>query len=164
MSDVERGLQFAADEWGMRPGLIALDYLQRIRPEGGGSEHRHQLSLVTERVKDLALAMGCPILLGSQAGRQVMQRKVKIPLIEDAKETGNIEETADALLSVFMPKTGEVLHSLLPMEYGLRPRYGDIVITEDLLTITVGKRRGGRAGDTFAYRVAPEHNRIEEYV
>lgn len=162
MSDVERGLAYAADEWGMKPGLIALDYLQRIRAEGGRDE-RTQFNHIVEQVKDFGLSMGCPVLLGSQAGRQVMQRRVKIPLIEDAKGTGNIEETADGVLQVLMPKTAEVLHSLLPDEYGLSEKYGNVFITEDLLTITAGKRRGGRAGETFAYRVHPEHNHIEEY-
>lgn len=159
MTDVERGLAFAEDEWGMRPALIVLDYVQRIRPEEGYDTRSH-VSANVERVKDLGLAMGCPVILGSQANRKCTERRVKIPAPEDSKETGNIEETADAIMAVFMPKTAEAYNSALPDVYALGENF---VVTDELLLVSIHKRRFAKAGMTFPLRITHAENKVEDY-
>lgn len=159
MTDVENGLLFAADEWGLQPALIVLDYLQRIRPESG-YDMRTQVAANVERCKDLALMMGCPVYLGSQARREVMDRRMKIPMLEDGKEAGNIEESADGVLTTFICRTGEALGSLLPSVY---PVDGNLFVTDDLMLVSTPKRRLNDSGRVFACRIDYRRNMIRDY-
>lgn len=64
MRDTEQALYFVEDSWGLRPRLIVLDYLQRIAPEQGRQANDIRIQMIdnVDRAKDLALAMGCPLI------------------------------------------------------------------------------------------------------
>lgn len=153
MNDLGEALAFIVDEMGKRPRLICLDYLQRIRPDNGGTQREKMMEIV-DRAKDMALAFGVPVILGTQAGRQVDERKWKLPQMADGQETSNLEQSADVMLSVWMPKTSELLGDTV----GKNPQ---LEVTEDLLYLAILKQKFGVAPRTYALKVQPEINHVE---
>lgn len=154
MTDLASALDFIVDEMGKRPRLICLDYLQRIRPDNGGGTQREKMMEIVDRAKDMALAFNVPVLLGTQAGRQVDERKWKLPQMADGQETSNLEQSADKMLAVWMPKTSEMLGDFV----GKNPEMG---VTMDLLYLSLLKQKFGEAPCTYALRVLPAINKIE---
>lgn len=156
MSDLATAIAFLIDTQGVKPDLIVLDYLQRIRREGDAGEARMQFVEIVDRCKDMALAFNVPVLLGSQAGRAVKTRTWQLPQVEDAQETSNLEQSADSLLSVWMPKQsfpdGQVI------EYGtLR-----LVVNPNLLVLGILKQKFGIAPKIMGLHVKPEVNEIRD--
>ena len=152
MSDLADALAYVVDEAGKKPRLICLDYLQRIRPDSGSTLREKYMEIV-DRAKDMALAFSVPVVLGTQAGRQVDERKWKLPQMNDSQETSNLEQSADNMISVWMPKTSEMLDT-----YVGNP---EMQVTKDLLYLSLLKQKFGDAPCTYALRVRPEINKIE---
>lgn len=158
MDDVAMGLSFIEDSWGIRPSLIILDYLQRIRTEDRymSMSDRMIFSMNVERCKDMALAFGCPVILGVQAKREVDYRNIKIPRMGDGMETSNIEHSSDRIFSVMMPKMYYPLTYELPEGYG----QGAIPVTKSLLLFHIAKQKLDDSGLTYVLDVAPDKNVI----
>lgn len=152
MNDVALALEYIcndATEQKLKPKMIVLDYLQRIRPDlKDGDSKREQMMEAVNRAKDAAIAFGCPVILGVQTGRQVMEREDKTPTIEDGQETSNIEQSSDKMFGVWYPvkteKPGSSIHG--------------VQITKNLLVLRLLKQKLGEAPKTFALYVDPEKN------
>ena len=154
MTDLAAALEYIVDVAKKTPRLICLDYLQRIRAEGQSKDRRVNVMDIVDRAKDMALAFNVPVLLGTQAGRQVDERKWKLPGMNHSQETSNLEQSADKMLSVWMPKTSELLGDTV----GKNP---EMEVTEDLLYLAIIKQKFGVAPRVYALRVLPEINKIE---
>ena len=137
--------------------MIVLDYLQRMAPDrAAGSSRREQQMHSTDMAKDLAISFGCPVLLGVQSGRQVMERDNKLPQLDDAQETSNIEQSSQVVLSVWYPIKTEK-----PDPTGKKPFEIDgHPIDENLLIIGLMKQTFGPAPKTLAVRIDPARNTI----
>lgn len=152
MNDVALALEYIcndATEQKLKPKMIVLDYLQRIRPDTkDGDSKREQMMEAVNRAKDAAIAFGCPVILGVQTGRQVMEREDKTPTIEDGQETSNIEQSSDKMFGVWYPvkteKPGSSIHG--------------VQVTKNLLVLRLLKQKLGEAPKTFALFVDPEKN------
>lgn len=152
MNDVALALEYIcndATERKLKPKMIVLDYLQRIRPDvKDGDSKREQMMEAVNRAKDAAIAFGCPVILGVQTGRQVMEREDKTPTIEDGQETSNIEQSSDKMFGVWYPvkteKPGSSIHG--------------VQVTKNLLVLRLLKQKLGEAPKTFALFVDPEKN------
>lgn len=158
MANITEAIRWVDAEWNIQPELIVLDYLQRITPEPGDRDARIQNSRNVDRAKDMALAMGCPVLLGVQAKRDVDDRRNKLPGMADGAETSNIEHSSDAILSVHMPKTSELPGTNLSGIYGV-----PLEVHNNLLLTQVVKRKFGKAGALFPLYVRPEINSIDPW-
>jgi replicative DNA helicase len=85
--------------------MVFIDYLQRIRFNAEKVESKTiAISEIFDRLKDGALAFGCPFVVGVQATRDVDSRAEPIPQMEDGQWTSNIEQTSDRVLSVVRPR------------------------------------------------------------
>jgi replicative DNA helicase len=84
-------------------GLIVVDYLQLITPSGQKrSDNRVQeVTEITQGLKALAKELDVPVLALAQLSRQVEQRDDKRPQLADLRESGSIEQDADAVLFVY---------------------------------------------------------------
>ena len=151
MSNVLESLQYIEDEFGLHPTLICLDYLQEMQPEIQDTR-RLQIFDCMSRSKDTALAMGCPVLLGCQAKRSVLERDWKLPRMSDGEETSSIEHTADKVLSFWYPKMTE--------EIGTSLVKTDIVVTENLVICSLAKQRYGPAGLWWPLHFEPGINKF----
>lgn len=85
LSAVGQSLLRFRDDFGVKPRAIFLDYLQQMEPEEG-QDRQTQVFHNVGRCKDMALAMGCPVIVGSQAKREAYDnRKWGVPGITDSQ-------------------------------------------------------------------------------
>lgn len=156
MSEVTEVLEWIVDFQEIKPTLVVLDYLQRIKREKGETM-REQFIGIVDKAKDLALAFHCPVMLGSQAGRTVVSNQTRtwrLPHVDEGQETSNLEQSADKLLSVWMPKNDHPLGTVL--------QYADknYTVTENLLILGVMKQKFGPSPKIMQLEVHPETNDI----
>lgn len=156
MSNVIDALRWVEDNMGLRPRVVFLDYLQLMEAEVQG-DRRVQVADNVDKCKDLARAMGCPVVVGVQARRDVDGRDWKLPQMGDGMETASIEHTADKMLSVWMPKTSEPVGTAVPGADGL-------LVTENLLIVGVMKQRFGSAGWWRPLYVEPGRGKLSAMV
>lgn len=157
LSNVAKALMWMEDELGFKPEIIFLDYLQQMEPErlDGKGEVTRRMDIFenVHRCKDMALSLGCPVVLGVQAARAVDERPWKLPQMGDQMESSNIEHTADKMISVWYPCRSEPLNEPLV-------NAPELSVTENLLIVGLQKQRLGPAGGYFPLYVDPAHNDI----
>ncbi len=83
--------------------LIVVDYLQLVTAsEGKSAQGRVQeVSEITAGLKALAKELSVPVLALSQLSRKVEDREDKKPQLSDLRESGSIEQDADAVMFVY---------------------------------------------------------------
>jgi replicative DNA helicase len=83
-------------------GLVVVDYLGLVQPAGPATQQRvHQIEDLTKGLKALAKELAVPVLLLSQLSRACELREDKRPQLSDLRDSGAIEQDADAVLLVF---------------------------------------------------------------
>jgi replicative DNA helicase len=84
-------------------GLIIVDYLQLMRPEGNVESRVEQVSQMSRGLKGLARELGVPVIALSQLSRAVEQRgrDDKKPILSDLRESGAIEQDADLVMFIY---------------------------------------------------------------
>lgn len=81
-------------------GLIVIDYLQLM--SGGNTDNRVQeISEISRSLKGLARELDVPVLALSQLSRAVESRPGNVPKLSDLRESGSIEQDADAVLFIY---------------------------------------------------------------
>ncbi|HVY18342.1 MAG TPA: replicative DNA helicase [Rhodopila sp.] len=83
--------------------LVVVDYLQLMRPAAGTRPESRvlEISQITQGLKALAKELAIPVLALSQLSRQVESRDDKRPQLSDLRESGSIEQDADAVMFVY---------------------------------------------------------------
>lgn len=90
----------AAVRWGA--GLIAVDYLQNVPVPGARVDNlTATVSLVSKALKGLAQETGVPILALAQLSRAVESRKDRRPIMADIRESGQVEQDAEAVVFLY---------------------------------------------------------------
>lgn len=137
--------------------LLVIDYLQLMRrPDAKGRNETTVLGEITSGLKLLARQAGCAILLLSQLSRQVESREDKRPMLSDLRDSGSIEQDADAVLFPFRevyylerqkaPKGKETEHDM---------RVADMA---QVMEVIAAKVRQGNVGvDKQRYRAEYDH-------
>jgi replicative DNA helicase len=84
-------------------GLVVIDYLQLMRPAAGTKPESRvlEISQITQGLKALAKELAIPVLALSQLSRAVEARDDKRPQLADLRESGTIEQDADAVMFVY---------------------------------------------------------------
>ena len=78
--------------------LVVVDYLQLVAPSDPRQNRVQQVTEVTHGLKAMALSLNLPILALAQLSRAGDARAVKEPILSDLRESGSIEQDADAVL------------------------------------------------------------------
>ena len=91
-------------EIGLEIGLIVVDYMQRMREPGKWDHRCRELSESAQGLKSLAKEMNVPILALSQLSRRVEERRPPIPEMSDLRESGDLEQEADAIMLLYRPE------------------------------------------------------------
>jgi len=83
--------------------LIVIDYLQLMRPSAGTRPENRvlEISQITQGLKAIAKELAVPVLALSQLSRAVENREDKRPMLSDLRESGTIEQDADAVMFVY---------------------------------------------------------------
>jgi replicative DNA helicase len=84
-------------------GLIVIDYLQLMRPAAGTKPESRvlEISQITQGLKAIAKELAVPVMALSQLSRSVESRDDKRPQLSDLRESGTIEQDADAVMFIY---------------------------------------------------------------
>lgn len=85
--------------------IIVIDYLQLIEiNDSKGKNDNSIVSIISRKIKLLALELQIPIIVLSQLSRAVEQRPGKRPQLSDLRDSGAIEQDADVVGFLFRPE------------------------------------------------------------
>ena len=136
--------------------IIFIDYLQLMSGSGKSNQNREQeVSYISRSLKALAKELEVPIIALSQLSRRVEERADKMPQLSDLRESGSIEQDADAVIMLMRPGYYEQTESV---EIG-----GKDYSPHDLVVCKVEKNRHG-ATKNLALRFLPETMTFQDYV
>ena len=111
-------------------GLIVIDYLTLLDVQvSRGDTRSSAVGKISTGAKNLAKALGAPVLLLSQLSRRVDERADKRPMLSDLRDSGSIEQDADVVMFIYRDEV-------------YKPDTADKGIAE----IIVAKNRGGQTG------------------
>jgi replicative DNA helicase len=82
-------------------GLVVVDYLQLMRPDGRADSRVEQIGQISRGLKILARELEIPVIAVSQLSRAVESRNPPIPMLSDLRESGQIEQDADLVMFVY---------------------------------------------------------------
>lgn len=99
-------LRSRARRWVQEAGirLLVVDYLQLLEPVETTQQGQTRTQIVDQicrSLKILARELNLPILLLAQLSRAVENRADKRPLLSDLRESGGVEQTADAVIFIY---------------------------------------------------------------
>jgi replicative DNA helicase len=80
---------------------IIIDYLGLIRPATQGGSTYENVSQISRDLKRLALSLNVPVVCLSQLSRTVEGREDKRPRLSDLRDSGAIEQDADAVMFLY---------------------------------------------------------------
>jgi replicative DNA helicase len=125
-------------------GMIVVDYLQLMhgRSRGDESNRVQEVSAISRALKSIARELKLPVIAISQLSRAPEARNDKRPLLSDLRESGSIEQDADAVMFVFRPEY---------YKHDEKPGIAEII---------VAKHRNGPTG-TIELRFRKELTRFE---
>jgi replicative DNA helicase len=83
--------------------LVVVDYLGLIRPKNPRASLYERVTQTSGDLKALARSLGIPVLCLAQLNRQSEQRTDKLPCLADLRDSGAIEQDADAVMLLHRP-------------------------------------------------------------
>lgn len=138
------GMAAQFDAAGYTLDALVIDHLLKIRPTGRYSGNRVlELGEITEGVKELAKEFNLAALLLTQLNRAVEQREDKRPTLSDLRDSGAIEQDADAVM--FLYRDAYYLEREKPASASRQlERDADLDACRYLAEVEVAKQRNGR--------------------
>lgn len=80
--------------------VVVIDYLTLIKTGAGYGSRSEAVGAISTAIKNLSKELGIPIILLAQLNREVTKRKGGKPMASDLRDSGQIEQDADAVLLV----------------------------------------------------------------
>lgn len=126
--------------------LVIIDYLQLLSPDTKGRSNYEAVSEVSRNLKAMAKDHGIAMFALAQLSREVEKRPDKCPQLSDLRDSGQIEQDADAVL--FLLRQEYYLRQVEPPE-GHPDRMGWETLMDKhagRIEFIVAKRRNGVTG------------------
>lgn len=111
-----------------KPDLIILDYIQKLG-QRSAVNRAQVIGEVAGELKDIAKEFDIPVLCLAQINRGTDARSDKRPMMSDIKDSGDIEQDADVIITLYRD------------EY-----YNPDTLDRGLMEINVAKNRNGEIG------------------
>lgn len=80
--------------------LLIVDYIQRVKDRSTTKRHE-EVGGVAMTLKNLARELEIPVLALSQINRDVEKRENKRPVLSDLRESGDIEQESDIIITMY---------------------------------------------------------------
>lgn len=130
---------------------IIIDYLGLVQAEVKGSRYE-QVSAISRALKELALSLNVPVIALAQLNRETERNGSNDhhPKLSDIRDSGAIEQDADAVLLLYRP------------DYYSQSGEPQKQETPSLIELQVAKNRHGFSGAMIHYEAFLSVNRIEE--
>lgn len=101
-----RELWSRAKAWRRRTGtdrqaMLAVDYLQLVKGFGGERGEQEIVAAVSRMLKRIAKSLSVPVLALAQVNRRVEDRADKRPTMADIRNSGQIEQDADVIMTLY---------------------------------------------------------------
>ncbi len=92
-----------ARAWQLSGGLdlLMVDYLTRLSPDDSMDSRVREVGQMIQSLKTLAKTLNVPVICLAQLSRQCEQRSDKRPLMADLRDSGEIEQEADAVMFLY---------------------------------------------------------------
>lgn len=125
--------------------LVIVDYLQLVRPDYRCSPYE-AVSEVSRGLKALAKQNDLGVLALAQLSREVEKRENKRPVLSDLRDSGQIEQDADAI--VFLYREEYYLRAGMPDKgsAAFETVQAALEVVRDEIELIVAKRRNGTTG------------------
>ena len=153
VTTLAEALRKIEDDYGKIIDMVFIDYLQRIPAEGRVESKAIATSDILDRLKDGALAFGCPFVVGVQARREVDARDEPVPGLDDGQWTSNCEQSSDKVFSLVRPRKyrneGERF-------------LGRDVVGSNQMVISILKQKMGMDNVHYWVKFDPIYNRLDE--
>jgi len=101
--DVNQVEHMAAIVARMKPALVVVDYLQKVRTAKTTQDRRNEIDHVCGEFKNMALRNNCHVMMLSQLSRWQGMTDVSRPYIHQLKESGAIEAESDYIFMLHRP-------------------------------------------------------------
>jgi len=137
---------------------LVVDYLQLIR--SSKQSRLDQISEISMALKGLAMQLEVPVIALSQLSRALESREEKRPIMSDLRESGQIEQDADAI--IFCYRDEYYISREKPDDMNLEAQadwQARMSAAEGRLELIVAKQRMGEIG-TIEVGFDPAHNLI----
>lgn len=121
-------------------GLVVLDYLQLMEADDSRKFQNRETEVAgaSRALKNLAGMIGVPLLMLAQINRDIERRGGGIPRLSDLRESGAIEQDADAVM---------FLHNLESRQEKKDEENPNAGLRQDArVQVTIAKQRNGRTG------------------
>jgi replicative DNA helicase len=133
--------------------LIVIDYLQLMRSGLNINNREQEIAEISRGLKALAKELKIPVIALSQLSRGVESRADKKPMLQDLRESGQIEQDADMVIFCFRPEYYEIDN----YEVG-----SQLFETKGLFMLIIAKHRNGELGE-IPLRFIHEQTKITNY-
>jgi replicative DNA helicase len=84
--------------------ILVIDYLQLMHGPSRSSNRNEEIGYISRGLKALARELNVPVLALSQLSRGPEARPDRRPLLSDLRESGAIEQDADAVMFLYRPE------------------------------------------------------------
>lgn len=114
--------------------LLCIDYLQLMSGIDKKTNREGEISEISRGCKIIAKELDIPVIALSQLSRAVESRPDKIPQLSDLRESGSIEQDADAVIFLMRPDT----YNIPEVEID-----GETISSNGITLVKIAKNRSG---------------------
>lgn len=136
VENLDRCLEILYKEQGLKPSMIAVDYLQRLALRETAESKAVAVGELVNGLKNLAMNHSAPLFLAAQARREADRYDPQMPGPDDVQWSSSAEQDADTLIAL-----------VRPIKYKReKEMFGDYSVTRNLYLAAVHKQRWGDIG------------------